>query len=198
MQRNLVIVAHPDDETIWMGGTILDRQKEKWTIISLCRKEDPDREVKFNKVCRELKASCIISDIEDEKLNPIPVDEIADKIKSILPGTEYDLIYTHGNNGEYGHQRHKEIHKAVKKLVKKKELKCKKLLAFSYKLSNKNVPKIPQLKIPIPNKESDEHIELSEDNFKRKVSLVKNMYGFGGESFEVLSCNRIEAFNQIK
>ena len=36
----LVIVAHPDDETIWMGGTILKNKNWKWTILSLCRASD--------------------------------------------------------------------------------------------------------------------------------------------------------------
>jgi LmbE family N-acetylglucosaminyl deacetylase len=195
--KNLIIVAHPDDEIIWMGGTILEQPNINWTILSLCRKEDPDRKNKFYTVCKKLNANCIISDIEDEKLNPIPINDIAKEIISILPEKEFDLIYTHGNNGEYGHRRHKEIHKAVKKLVKNSSLRCNKLFTFSYKLGNEIVPDIPQLKIPVPSKKSDTYVKLTEDNYKKKISLVKDMYGFGVESFEVLSCNRIEAFKQI-
>src|SRR3989344_1352789 len=111
----LCIVAHPDDETIWMGGTILKNKDFNWTIISLCRKDDPDRAPKFKKACEFYKAN--------------------------------SLIFTHGENGEYGHLRHKEIHKAVKKMIKSKELKAKQMYYFSYK--NKNS------KIPYPNPSSD-------------------------------------------
>lgn len=198
MKKNLVIVAHPDDETIWMGGTLLQNQNDNWTIISLCRKNDPDREPKFNKVCKTLKARCIIADLDDERLAPLPIKKIAEKIKSLLPAKKYDNVYTHGLNGEYGHIRHKEIHKAVKKLVKDKSLSCKNLLSFSYSKSNKTVPQISKLKIPIPSKKSDKYVKLTEDNFKKKLSIMKDMYGFNIKSFEVLSCNKIEAFKILQ
>ena len=43
----VVIVAHPDDETLWAGGTILMNPENQWTIITLCRRDDPDRNPKF-------------------------------------------------------------------------------------------------------------------------------------------------------
>ena len=42
-----VIVAHPDDETLWAGGTILSHPEWKWFIVSLCRGNDQDRSVRF-------------------------------------------------------------------------------------------------------------------------------------------------------
>lgn len=197
MKKNLVIVAHPDDETIWMGGTILKKQKAEWTILSLCRSSDQDRKPRFQKVCEYYNASPIISDLEDKELAPIPIKEIEEKIISLLPEKEFDNVYTHGENGEYGHLRHKEIHQAVKMLIKNKELKCKKIFAFSYIPGESSPPNSPKLKIPIPNKDADEYMHLSEDNFKKKIMLVKEIYGFGGDSFEVLSCNNFEAFQII-
>ena len=192
--KGLILVAHPDDETIWMGGTILKYRDWDWTIISLCRKEDPDRKPKFMKVCNYYKAACVISDLDDKELKPLPINYIESKIRAIIPENSYDYIFTHGDNGEYGHMRHKEIHQAVKKLIKKKLIKCRKIFTFSYLLSKRNVPNTPNLKIPEPNKNSDKHIRLSEQIFKKKANLVKSMYGFPSKSFEVLSCNKTEAF----
>ncbi len=192
--KRLIIVAHPDDETIWMGGTILKYPNKEWTIVSLCRKEDSDRKPKFIKVCKYLNAEPIISNLDDEKLNPLPIEKIMKKIKSIVPEKEYDVIYTHGENGEYGHIRHKEIHEAIKRLIANKELKCGKFITFSYANSEKTAPNNSQLRIPIPNIDADEYVQLSRDNFKKKLFLIKNIYGFGGDSFEVLSCSNFEAF----
>ena len=76
MVNALVIVAHPDDETIWMGGTILQNPSWNWTIASLCRKNDLDRMPKFLKVCKHYNANSIISDLDDEKLNNLPIKKI--------------------------------------------------------------------------------------------------------------------------
>src|SRR4030043_70388 len=62
----LVIIAHPDDETIWMGGTIARFKNIEWTIFSLCRQSDPDRAPKFLQVCRYYRAKAIITDLEDD------------------------------------------------------------------------------------------------------------------------------------
>ena len=59
MKKASIVVAHPDDETIWMGGTILKNKYWDWTIISLCRKNDPDRMPKFKKVCAYYGAKAI-------------------------------------------------------------------------------------------------------------------------------------------
>lgn len=192
--KRLIIVAHPDDETIWMGGTILSHPDKKWTIVSLCRSSDSDRKPKFLKVCKHLNAEPVISNLEDKDLNPIPIEEIMEKIKSLILEKEYDFIYTHGENGEYGHIRHKETHQAVKILIANKELKCKKFITFSYANSEQTVPNNPRLRIPLPNKNADEYTQLSKDNFKKKLMLIKDIYGFGGDSFEVLSSSNFEAF----
>jgi hypothetical protein len=51
-----IIVAHPDDETLWAGGTILNHPSWKCFIICLCRKNDPDRAPRFYKALHVLKS----------------------------------------------------------------------------------------------------------------------------------------------
>ena len=63
-----MVVAHPDDETIWMGGTILMNPQIRWTIFSLCRADDRNRAPKFKKVCKYYGARGIISDLDDEEI----------------------------------------------------------------------------------------------------------------------------------
>ena len=196
--NNLVIVAHPDDETIWMGGKILKDRESDWTIFSLCRGTDNDRMPKFIKVCRLLNAKCIITDLEDEKLMPLEIEFVAKKIEDNLPKLDFNNVYTHGINGEYGHIRHIEVHKAVKKLIDERKIACKKALVFSYVPGNVISNHDKNLKIPVANNNSDITVNLDKKTHMKKLSLINKTYGFTEESFEFMSSGAKEAFFILK
>ncbi|MBI2523335.1 PIG-L family deacetylase [Candidatus Woesearchaeota archaeon] len=184
-KKVLVVVAHPDDETIWMGGTLL-KNCNNWdtTILSLCRKDDLDRAPKFKKVCEIFNAKSFMSDLEDEKLDEIPLEEATKRIKE-LSGV-YDKIFTHGKNGEYGHIRHKDVHNAVNQMLRDNSLSCKELCYFSYQKKGKYA---------YPKKDSDMFIYLNRNLFKKKKELIRDVYGFNKNGFEDICCRAAEAFN---
>ncbi|OGI88475.1 hypothetical protein A2995_00815 [Candidatus Nomurabacteria bacterium RIFCSPLOWO2_01_FULL_33_24] len=180
MVKALVIVAHPDDETLWMGGYILENKSWEWHVASLCRANDKDRAPKFRKVCASLGAKCVIADLEDETLQPLTTDAVIQKIKGILPSNKFNYIFTHGENGEYGHIRHKEIHQAVKNMLKTKELQCDKIVYFSYDIQGDifNIGKNANLVFTIPSS-----LKIM------KKRLVNEVYGFKEGIFESNLCN---------
>ena len=195
--RALCIVAHPDDETIWMGGTILKHKDWDWTILSLCRENDVDRCPKFKKACKRYGAKAIISDLDDENLKPLEISKIVEKIKSNLPRESYDYVFTHGENGEYGHLRHVEIHKAVKRLIETREIKCSKLYCFDYVSGKVVAPHNSKIRIPVAKKDSDWLVKLNKSTQQKKYELVNKVYGFEEGIFETLSCNGEEAFGLV-
>lgn len=187
--RALVIVAHPDDELIWMGGFILKNKDWTFDVISLCRKDDEDRAPKFQRVCKELNVNyCNMGDLDDEALTNVRENEIADRVLLMLNNDKYDYVFTHGLNGEYGHKRHIEINKAVRNMIKRKELKCRKLFYFSYHRENGfcNI-----------NQNADKLIKLDNSTFSKKKSLIVETYGFPKGGFEEQCCLNKEAFNVI-
>ena len=170
MKTGLVVVAHPDDETIWMGGKILSSKDIKWTIFSLCREDDKDRAPKFKKVCRFYEAKGIISDLEDEEIMNIKesLPEVKKRLVRKLRRKNFTYIFSHGYNGEYGHKRHVGVHLAIKNLVAKNILTCDKLFFFAYN-----------------SKRRDLVFNLNKEILKTKRDIIERLYGFSKKSFDI-------------
>jgi LmbE family N-acetylglucosaminyl deacetylase len=189
--RALVIVAHPDDETIWLGGTLKKFPRVHWTILSLCRASDRDRAPKFKRVCAHFGAKAIIADLDDA--GRLSVKQTVPLIKTIIikevKGRAFDYLFTHGLNGEYGHPRHCGAHLAVKELLKQKKLRVAQALAFHYKKQTKYklVPKV----------ESDFILKLSVKELAAKKQVMTAIYGFAPKGIDTNYCTKIEAFKKL-
>ena len=186
-----VIVAHPDDETIWAGGTLLLHPNWQLTIMSLCRGDDPDRAPKFYRACDEFKAAAYIGRLDDgPEQMPLGDAEVQQKILSLLPLPEkhYDMILTHSPYGEYTrHLRHEEISRAVVSLWSDKQLSAGEIRMFAYEDGGKRY-------LPKPITKAHHFIYLAEDIWRKKYRIITELYGFTPDSFEAKSAGRKEAF----
>ena len=185
----LVVVSHPDDESIWMGGTILRHDCWEWHVLALCRAGDPDREPRFHAAARELGVRENVSDLDDSPiLAPLPDDlaEIRQRVRS-LPERDFDIVFTHGPAGEYtSHARHAQAHRAMREMVIDGEL-TGALVVFAYDDLGGAIR-------PRPAADADILIALKPEEFDRKQRILRDIYNYGPGSFEFDSAGRVEAF----
>lgn len=184
-----MIVAHPDDETLWAGGTILGRPGWTWWIGTLCRLSDPDRAPRFSRALVELGAHGAMADLDDGPDQP-PLESgvVEAAVRQILPPQHFDLVISHDRAGEYTrHRRHEETARAVVSLWSVGQLDTAELWTFAYEDGGKTY--LPR---PIPAAPIYSH--LPEDLWRRKYQLVTGIYGFPQDTFEARTTPRAEAF----
>ncbi len=83
-----IVVAHPDDETLWSGGAILLHPEWRCSIFSLCRGDDRDRAPRFARAVRALGAvDWRMGALDDspEQL-PLSIAAVAEAILALEPG----------------------------------------------------------------------------------------------------------------
>jgi LmbE family N-acetylglucosaminyl deacetylase len=184
-----VIVAHPDDETLWAGGTILLHPDASWTVVTLCRKSDAERSSRFFKALEELGARGGMGDLDDgPEQTPLDSREVKDTIVNLLSQRHFDLIITHGAGGEYTrHLRHEETSEAVMNLLRTKEITAEQIWQFAYEDGGGRY-------LPRANRDADKHVQLTDGIWQKKYSIITDVYGFGHDSFEAKSTGRTEAF----
>ena len=184
-----VIVAHPDDETLWSGGTILGHPEWQWFVVSLCRKSDKEREAKFYQAMIRLGADGTMGDLDDGPAqSPQNIQEVAQIVLDLLPVPSFDLIITHSPQGEYTrHLRHEETSLAVINLLESRKIRTKELWLFAYEDHQRK-------HYPIPIQNGTYYETLSPKIWAEKYKIITDTYGFGPESWEAKTTPKSEAF----
>lgn len=139
----LTIFAHPDDETMFSGGTLALLAQAGAEMHYLCATRGEGGELGEPPVCarqeigtyRALELARAIHALgggqlyfldyidplagENETLYPYAQDfqELVGRIKATIQNLVPEVVITHGSNGEYGHPGHILTHKAVRKAV---------------------------------------------------------------------------------
>ena len=187
-----IIVAHPDDETLWAGGTILNHPSWKCFIVCLCRRSDAERAAKFRKALVVLKSEGVMGDLDDgPDQKPLNQHEIEDSIIELLPSKHFDLFITHNPSGEYTrHIRHEDVSKAVINLWHSGKIATSELWTFAYEDGGKKY-------FPLSVENANISRLLTKEIWLRKYSIITETYGFEKDSWEAQTTPRTEAFWQF-
>ncbi|HEY8280372.1 MAG TPA: PIG-L family deacetylase [Bdellovibrionota bacterium] len=173
----LLVVAHPDDETIFFSGVLLGKRDLPWRVVCLtdgnADGRGAERQAEFRAATKLLGAKASEQwDYKDIFEQRLPVDEIAARLRALPAPKE---VYSHGPLGEYGHPHHQDCSLAVHR-------------AF------------PKLKIfsPAWNCNADFVMKLSPAQFKKKSYAFAEIYGKETARFVTIVPNMpVEGFRRF-
>lgn len=122
--KNLMIVAHPDDETLWGGVNLY---KDEYFVVCITNGYNFRRASDFRKILNFTKNRGIILDYPD--LQDSIIDNwsefkigILKDLSTILNYNHWSKIVTHGPDGTTGHYHHKKTCEYVTVITRKLKL----------------------------------------------------------------------------
>ncbi len=115
LKSNLIVVAHPDDESIFFGGLVQRERKSPWHLVCVTdgnadgRGQDRNRD--FRKAAKTLKIKRAEHwDFPDHYNERLDLDRLIANLKKLeKPKT----VFTHSILGDYGHPHHQDVCLAV-------------------------------------------------------------------------------------
>jgi LmbE family N-acetylglucosaminyl deacetylase len=186
-----VIIAHPYDETIWAGGTILSHPSWKWFIVCLCRGNDTEVAPRFYNALKSLKSEGIMGNLTDGLDYKLQDEKLIERsILELLPPKHFDLIITYNPSGVNNRYfMHEQVSNAVIKLWDAGEIFTSELWTFAY--SHGNMGSYPK-----SIETASIFRKLMKRIWLRKFRIITEIYGFEENSWEAGGTTVEESFWQ--
>ena len=138
--ESLMIVAHPDDETIWGGSHLINGN---YTVLCITNGNNKKRKKEFMKVMEKTHSKGIILSFPDKTKGKRDnwkscKKDIQREIKKEIDSKDWGKIVTHNPDGEYGHIHHQMTSYIVRK---DSRVDMNQLVYFGKYYRKKNMPK---------------------------------------------------------
>lgn len=117
--KTYLIVAHPDDETIFFSSLMQNKKDLKVICVTNGNADGmgEKRARDFSSACKAQGQEGIMWDFEDIYEKRLDQKKLQEKLKTLQ---DVDSVYTHGIIGEYGHPHHQDVSFAVHNVFKDK------------------------------------------------------------------------------
>ena len=171
--ERLMIVAHPDDETLWGSEELL---KNKYLVVCITCGTNKKREKEIEAALKISKDRLIVLDKPD-KVRGKRSDwkhykkQIDYELKYVIKKKKWNTIVTHNPEGEYGHIHHKITSNIVTKVYNKEKIGKLKYFGKYYSKKRINQNKFAR---EIPEDIYDMKIEMI-DSYKSQA-FIKNRF----------------------
>lgn len=111
----LMIVAHPDDESLFGGEALTS--SGGWTVVCVTNAGNLQRRAEFIGAMTAARANWFMLDHADDLTNGNFNPRLGEQLQWILRERSYELVVTHNARGEYGHVQHRAVHRIVTAIV---------------------------------------------------------------------------------
>lgn len=109
-----MVVAHPDDESLFGGAQLLT--SNGWKVICVTNGYNRVRRLEFETVMRMTDCEYEMWNYSDRWAEIID-SSVFNDLKRVVCEKQWSKVVTHNSVGEYGHIHHIQIHHMMKKLV---------------------------------------------------------------------------------
>lgn len=176
----LIVVAHPDDETLFFGG-LIQAKPYRWHVVCVTDGNGDgrgeQRSFEYITACKKLGVTHPIQlKFPDKFGDRLDVKEIQNQLRG-LDFPKFKYIFTHGVLGEYQHRHHQDVSYAVHELFG---------------------DKLPVYSVAY-NIFPDLRIQLTESQFRKKGDVLSRIYSQETQRFQnLIPLSYVEGFSRVR